>query len=103
MIVDPMPFAGTSTQANLANFYSTDFAPGASTRQEKPVSQESLSGTVSNVLRISHTNTKENPGLVTTRSLIRLDVKYQGDDGDGNPAFSPRTASVYLVCRSPMG
>jgi hypothetical protein len=97
MLSDPYKFtiAGTS----LLNFATIDIAPGKSTRVVKDcgLSSDYVSPAT---LTISHTESKENGAVPTTRTLIRVDFEVQGF-ASGNPTGEKAKAAVYLVAVTP--
>jgi hypothetical protein len=100
MLTDPLLFAANSGDANMTSYYATDFAPGSSTRVASITSP--ITSARRGTLKINHSTTRENAPVDTKRTLIRLDVDYVGDDGNGNPTLDkPRTASVYMVLVQP--
>jgi hypothetical protein len=72
----------------------TDVGPGSVTRVINAVSLPT-GFTGKGVLKISHSETKENPGTITDRTLIRLDLEV--DNGVGVSS----TSSVYVVLALP--
>jgi hypothetical protein len=100
MLTDPLLLSPDSSGTNLESFYSTDFAPGASTRVAAGVGH--FDGMVRSTFRVNHSKTKENAPADTIRTLIRMDCEYVGDDGSGGPTLDKsHTASVYLVVVQP--
>lgn len=100
MLTDPLLFAASSGDANMGSFYSTDFAPGSSTRVYSG-SIGPFEGTSKAILRVNHSKTRENAPYDTERTLIRLDIPYIGDTSTG-VLTRINTASIYLVAVRPI-
>jgi len=103
MLPDPIKFSAASGVASLIDFAVTDLAPGKTTRINTDAGVSS-GGVTPSVLTISHSESKENGAIPTTRSLIRLDVDFPGFNlvGEDNVFSGERaTAAVYMVVVHP--
>lgn len=102
MLTDPVIIkvaTGAGSGADLTAFigagaYITDVSPGSVTRV---INQSGLPTgfTGRGGLKISHSETKENPGLITDRTLIRFDFNVEGSGGVQS------VASAYAVLALP--
>jgi hypothetical protein len=100
MLSDPLPVriaVGNNNGTTLIDFTQsfgvTDVAPGSVTRTS--VFSTTVTGWGKQTMKVSHTETKENIGLITDRTLIRFDTVIT------NTAGVQSVVSAYAVIAVP--